>query len=273
MRDVSIRLNRYAWLAALFSLPCACGTRVPSADSSPTPTPANVATSVASTESSARSQAPAPKHCLDPDEQGCTQRCAAGDEVSCLRLAGMYNKVGKTAAGDHRDKSRAITQASCTRGYGPACAYFASLLDHGWGGPKDPEGAQAAQKKAVSLDGPLCDQGDPEACNDLEYAYSMGDGAPESKEKSKSFEKRTIELYLVECNRGDPAKCTSYGLLGGHPEFVERGCAEGDAFACLDLGYDCKNGNDRPKDPEKARAFFDKSCKANVLEACDQLKK
>ena len=208
-------------------------------------------------------------HCIDPDEKGCTERCSAGDQPSCLRLASMYDKVMPTPQGKHPDRARSVLEDACKKSVGPACRRLSTMLREGRGGPKDEPRAYSLAKSALDLEATQCDQGDPKACDDLALAFAIGEGRPKERGRSKAFETRSRDLETQACEAGDAPSCTSAGILSMSPSLIEKGCTGGDPFGCQVLGNQYAAGEGVPKDPEKAKGLLEKACKAGVLQSCE----
>lgn len=114
------------------------------------------------------------------------------------------------------------------------------------------------------LDEQLCARGDAGGCYRLGVLLRAGNGGPVDKERANA-------LFDKACRAGVPHSCYLAGNFKRARELYEQACATGDAHACHRVAYlFLLGGKGGPRDTERAAALFDKACRADVADACDQ---
>jgi TPR repeat protein len=73
---------------------------------------------------------------------------------------------------------------------------------------------------------------------------------------------KALGLVYDRCEKGDVSACERVRSL------AERPCQRGEAKACFMLGDVYNAGKGGPKDPAKARDFFDQACERGYQPAC-----
>lgn len=109
-----------------------------------------------------------------------------------------------------------------------------------------------------------CDEGDAVACRTVATTRVKRGRTPEG-----------IELYKKGCALHDARSCRELaGQAQKHPEYVQESPAEIYSKAC-DLGDEigCNRAGSllRDKDPERAKALFQKACELGYVSACSEL--
>lgn len=219
--------------------------------------------------------------------------CELGDGVACQKRA-------SAALDTHEPEvARGWFDKGCAKDDGVACGYLALMLDHGYGGDKNPADAKAKYEKANRVmqcpgNGMACymrgyflDEGlgvtaDPaaalaayrQACNES-WASGCVDAA-KKLDRAKADPKAAIELYVKACELENADACTTAaGRLSDldpkatYPvELAERGCNL-NSRECGTLGHMYRLGRGMPQpDQQKATQIFKSACDAGDHWVC-----
>ena len=117
-----------------------------------------------------------------------------------------------------------------------------------------------------------CENGDAGACGALGVLYAHGvafDPMPDSG--------RARIAWARGCDGGDASSCTHLGeldFISGQPDYaralplLRRGCEGGDGRGCLVLGNAYERGEGVPKDGDRSRELYDRSCALGWASGC-----
>lgn len=190
--------------------------------------------------------------------------CRLGSRVGC--------ELEATAISDHGgdpNRGLALLEATCNRGYAPACGHLGVLL---WTSKRD----KSVVVRGVGLIERACMSGGTAA----HYCSRLGTVVGESQDHDRFEKVRT--LMLKACASGYLDSCHVLGIALedgtlGVSDAVEAGrlqataCARGYLMACNALGYMCAKGNGTPKDTAAAYNLFAHACKEGFIPACDSV--
>jgi uncharacterized protein len=190
--------------------------------------------------------------------------CRLGSRVGC--------ELEATAISDHGgDPARALAllEATCNRGYAPACGHLGLLL---WMSKRDKE----AIARGVGLIERACLSGG----RGLHYCSRLGTIVGENRDRGH-FDK-VSSLLSTACEWGYLDSCYVLGIALedgtlGVCNAVEAarlqgaGCEQGYLMSCNALGYMYAKGNGRPKDPVAAYDIFARACQKRFVAACDSV--
>ncbi len=224
------------------------------------------------------------------------QACDAGSSDGCRQLASGLRfdadiAPDEAAAAAAEQRAVNLDIEACEAGDAYFCKYTADNFLYGTvDTPANPERAAYYQALAIAKFSEKCDAGDANACRDASYFYTAG-AALEDPEKAALFEKKAGEAEAKACDRGDAYTClylaenvmwakepipgisgTGEGaaralLARGRPA-IDRGCASGEATACLAALEWRYHGYGAPADPEGALAQADSLCRAGSPISC-----
>jgi uncharacterized protein len=214
------------------------------------------------------------KACAQRDPEGCYQLARAwGDEASrvanyriacdgghaqaCNNLAYRYER-GEGVEPDPA-RARSLYQRGCDGGSAMACSNLGVSVKDGIGGPKDVARAAALFRSA-------CDAGHPAACTYLGLLHESGEGAPRDLGVAR-------HLYGLACGGDHGQACNQLGLLSDDPfharALFKKSCDFGYANGCTNLGRSLLESGS-PSYAEAAE-LFDRACREQDREACDEL--
>lgn len=229
--------------------------------------------------------------CRQGDVRDCTIQCEKGNAESCNTLGVMF-VVGEGVATNKAEAAQLFAK-SCDSGLAAACGNVGFLKLNGDGVPKDAAGALTSfvkacgdghatsctaaakqlffargvpkdENRAVKLWFHGCKGGDKFACSDLGFMVMGNVGGLKRDDKLAS------SLFKMACDGGVTVGCTNFAYTvefgKGVPKdenlansMYEKACGV-DAAECIWSGITALSGIGRPKDVQRARADFQKSC-------------
>ncbi len=157
--------------------------------------------------------------------------CDQGDAMSCGNL-GEYFELG---VGDKPDIERAVTfyNRACIGDNAYGCANLGYLAIHG-------KGVDQNANRGRTLYEYACKHGDPRACLALARHWELGTFGKVDKDKAKAY--------------------------------IAKVCGKRKLDACLlDEGERFETGDGAPRDPKRARAFFEWACQRGSQPSCKHL--
>jgi len=170
------------------------------------------------------------------------QACDHGDGVACAMMAERYWTADTVYADEKKAiaaylRSVPLLEKGCQAGRAEDCSRLGVVFTNGWGVLADLTRAEAANRRAAELLKKACDDGDGAACGQLARAHARGRGV--SKD------------------------------LGASAALFERGCAQGSATSCRELGVlGDKDSSQKAKSAGKEIALLEKPCEKGSHEAC-----
>ena len=195
-----------------------------------------------------------------------TNKCEAGDAVSCFEVGGAYHRGSVETAQDH-DAAAKWYDRGCALGNGDACFHQGQLLSDGQHLVKDLPRAAAVFRKG-------CDAGQAKACHALGGLLSKGDGVERD-------EAGAAAVLLKGCDGGLAAACNDLAILYG----AGRGVAKDEAaaaklfkvacdaklmVACANLGDLYNDGRGVAKSFVDATRLFQEACLGGHKKACQK---
>jgi hypothetical protein len=188
---------------------------------------------------------------------------AARVEDACLAAAQILAGDGVLAERNPR-RARALTEASCRRGYPHACLLLADLDLAGIG-------AVASSPHAAERYAALCDDDLTEAC------WKLGNLLAEDRRHDDA-----ARLFERACADGMGAGCNSWGFAlftgkgapwsaAGALAAYRKACELGDAYGCANVGELVELGVGAPPDREAAAAAYRQACTDDTGAGCARL--
>ncbi len=225
--------------------------------------------------------------CLSLDLTGCTERCNAGDAVSCDRLVSLGVLTNGPALrglaapeamkGPDALRQVSILEKTCDAHYGPACIGLASRLTTGRGVSTDLLRAATVRELALTLLPAECEAGDSTSCALLSDVYERGEELPQNSAKAEALMQRSSRLVGAACEAGDVSSCSFYGMEISSRDarnaktgvkYLQKGCDGGDGYGCDWLGRHYAKGLGVSQDAQKAHLLFRRACVDGLLRAC-----
>lgn len=183
-------------------------------------------------------------------------------EDACTALAQSHAWGG--LAGQDPKRALAVANASCGRGYRPACLLVADYALLGIGVVPN---AEAARQRYAAL----CDQDLPEGC------WKLGNVLSQAGKHDDA-----VRLFRRACEEGLAAGCNSFGFclytgqgatwnVGEAAAAYERACELGDEYGCANVGELHQFGIGVPIDLAAAASAYGRACDEVAVAGCARL--
>lgn len=152
----------------------------------------------------------------------------------------------------------------CEGGDPKGCTGLGGLLRAGLAAGKVSDDGAAALAAFLKA----CEGGEAASCvAGGEMSYQGLGVAKDSKAAEELFEKA--------CTAGEPMGCNDMGIVLADKKetskaagYYEKACNDKSALGCVGLGLLARDGRGVPKDAARAKALFDRACKAGVQVGC-----
>ena len=171
------------------------------------------------------------------------------------------------------DQALVFLRAACKGGDPPGCAGLGGLL-------LDGNTEDAYEEARSSLD-KACTAGDAMGCNNLAGIYEDGLGVPVDGTRAR-------KLYETACDKGSGMGCSTLAkalaedadeqtrarsakLFERAKEILQRGCYEGSARACGQVGWFYERGLGTKLDLPQAVSMYKSGCDGNDGASCFNL--
>lgn len=181
------------------------------------------------------------------------EKCGGGDQAICVEYARLL-LAGKYIAADAK-RGRQLIEKACEAKQARACLTLGNMYASGQGVKKD-------TKQAITLLDQACTTSGGAACTALAELLPASD------------RKRIIELLSRACDDDDADACARVGAMidGAGTDallskvaapLLMRACELDELKSCVRAAELAKN-----KEPERARAAFERACDGEVFAAC-----
>lgn len=203
-----------------------------------------------------------------PDE---LSACTPGAKDACY-AQGKHALQGHSPQFD-LSKAAENLEMACSAGHVDACLDFGLLVQEGRGVEQD-------YPRALALYQRICDGGSGFGCLNLGLMVRMGNGLPADEPRAHQLFQRSLDLFRDQCEGDGPLSCaglgyvleSGFGITLPDPTAAAaayaRGCAAGDAEACLGAARIALEQGSSEQDRELVR--LDEACLSSAR-ACGVL--
>lgn len=196
--------------------------------------------------------------------------CSGTERTTCEAVADLYVDGLGTIVPKNPEQARKLYEEVCDSGTGRGCNSLGYVLLQGLGGSKD-------NTKALSIMRAACDHDDFDSCVNLGFLHTDG-VAGVAKDMAKGndyFEKGCKMGHAKSCNALSHSYVSGDGVkkdVARAASLAHEACEGAYAAGCGTYGIMMAEGIAGPKDAGAAQPFLNVACRADIKEACDELK-
>ena len=196
--------------------------------------------------------------------------CSGSERTTCESVADLYLAGQGSVVPKDPPRARKLYEEACAAGVGRGCNSFGLILIQGLGGSKE-------EAKAVTIMRAACEQDDFDSCVNIGFLHMDG-AAGVAKDAAKGndyFEKGCKMGHAKSCNALSHSYVSGDGVkkdVGRAASLAHEACEGAYAAGCGTYGIMMAEGIAGPKDTGAAQPFLDVACRADIKEACDELK-
>ena len=196
--------------------------------------------------------------------------CSGTERTTCEAVADLLVAGDGAIVPKDPTKARNLYAEVCEAGTGHGCNSYGFVLLEGVGGPKE-------NAKAVAIMRTACEHEDFDSCVNLGYLHMDGAAGVE-KDAAKGndfFDKGCKMGHAKSCNGLSHSYVNGDGVkrdVARAASLAHEACEGAYAAGCGTYGIMMAEGIAGPKDAAGAQPFLNVACRADIKEACDELK-